>query len=242
MKNLVFVLATVLSMSLWSSCNNDTNELSSSEVLIEEIAASRVKQSIAPEELPITTQDFIEDEHFETYVETASYVEGQGYEITLATEDVEYFSTDGNVLRTDAHPRRCHRPGPCGGGERIQVEALPAEITAYITENYPDQEIRKAKIKGDYFLVGITGPTVLVFEEDGTFVESAPLFRFCRADRINIDNLPEIITTYISENYPDAEIKAAFRVRGKIVIGILTPEGRKALVFTLNGVFLFERP
>lgn len=242
MKNLVFVLATILTVSFLSSCTKERDDISSDEVLIEEITTSSQKQNIDPTELPSNTQAFIADEHFETFVEAAAYVEGKGYEVTLGTEDIEYFNRDGSVLRTDAHPRRCHRPGPCGGGERIAIEELPENISTYIATNYPDQEIRKAKIKGDYYLVGITGPTVLVFDLEGAFKLEAPLFRFCRADRIALENLRENITTYIAENYPDAEIKVAFRVRGKIVVGVLIGDERKALVFNLLGEFLFERP
>ncbi len=243
MKNAVFVFATILTLSFLSSCNNDENNVSSKETLIEEVATSNQKQNIDPEALPTATLDFIADEHFETYIETASLVEGKGYEITLATEDVEYFNTDGTVLRTDLHPQRCHRPGPCGGGERITIAELPAGVVAYIMNNYPDEEIKRAKIKGNFYLVGITGPTVLVFNmETLEFVLEAPLFRFCNGQRIDIDNLPAVITDYVTENCPDGEIMAAFRIRGKIVVGIATPDGRKIYVFSLDGTFLFERP
>jgi putative PepSY-like beta-lactamase-inhibitor len=241
MKNLVFLFATILTLSILSSCNKDDNNIDSTEVLIEEITASSAKQDIAPEDLPATTKSFIEEEHFETYVETVSFVEGKGYEVTLGTEDIEYFNRDGDVLRTDRNPHRCHRPGPCGGGERIRLNQLPDAITTYIADNYPDQEMKRAKIKGNFYLVGITGPTILVFELDGTFVAEAPLFRFCNAQRIDIANLPDSITSYVSDNCPDGVIKAAFKVRGKIVVGIQTPDGRKIYVFNLDGEFLFER-
>ena len=242
MKNVVFVLTAILTIGFLSSCNKDDNEVSSTEVLIEEISNSSSKVDISPQDIPASAKSFIDEEHFETYIETAAYVEDKGYEITLGTEDVEYFNRDGEVLRSDRHPNRCHRPGPCGGGERIRIADLPAGIVAYILNNYPDEEIKRAKIKGDFYLVGITGPTVLVFKNDGTFVHEAPLFRFCFGDRIDIDNLPATITDYIADNCPDGEIKVAFRVRGKIVVGILTPDGRKVYVFNLAGEFLFERP
>ncbi len=244
MKNLIFALSAILTLGFLSSCNkDDNNDLSNNDILVEEIATSFAKQNIAPQDLPDKISSFVADEHFETYIETAAYVESKGYEITLATEDVEYFNNNGDVLRSDRRPHSCYRPGPCGGGERIRIDELPDVVTDYIIENYPDEEIRRAKIKGDYYLVAITGPTVLIFAlEDGAFVHDAPLIRFCRGDRINPDNLREEITTYIEENYPDAEIKVAFRVRGKIIVGVITPDGRKILVFSLDGTFLFERP
>ena len=77
---------------------------------------------------------------------------------------------------------------------------------------------------------------------DNEFVMEAPLFRFCLGHRIDIDNLPDVITTYVTDNCPDGEIKVAWRVRGKIFVGILTPDGRKIYVFNLDGEFLFELP
>lgn len=244
MKNLIFVFTTIVSLGFLSSCNkNDSNDLESNDILVEEIATSSAKQNIEPSDLPSNVSTFVADEHFETYIETAALVENKGYEVTLATEDVEYFTTDGEVLRANGRPHGCFRPGPCGGGERIEIDELPEVVSNYISENYPDQEIRKAKIKGNYYLVAIAGPLVLVFElEDGAFVTDAPLIRFCRGNRILLDNLPESITSYIAENCPDGEIQVAFRVRGRIVVGITTPEGRKIMVFSLNGNFLFERP
>ncbi len=242
MKNLVFVLTAIFTIGFLSSCNKGDNDIASTEILIEEITTSSDKVNIAPQDLPSTTKLFIDEEHFETYIETVSYIDGKGYEVTLGTEDVEYFNDNGEVLRTRSHPNRCHRPGPCGGGERIRIADLPAGIVAYILNNYPDEEIKRAKIKGDYYLVGITGPTILVFQLDNTFVSEAPLFRFCNAQRLNIDNLPDSIIDYINDNCPDGEIKAAFKIRGKIVVGILTPNGRKVFVFNLDGEFLFERP
>lgn len=241
MKNLIFVFVSLFTIGLMTSCNKD-NDVATTENLIEEISASSEKQNVSVSEMPVAAQEFVAEEHFETYIESAAYVEGKGYEVTLGTEDVEYFNAEGSVLRSDLHPNRCYRPGPCGGGQRIRIQNLPAGIVAYILDNYPDQEIRRAKIKGDYYLVGITGPTILVFESDNTFVAEAPLFRFCRGDRINVDNLTDVFVNYITENYPDGEIVVAYRVRGRIVIGVLTPEGRKVLIFTLGGEFLLELP
>ena len=246
MKNLVFVLVSILTIGFFTSCDKDVNDVASNEVLIEEIANSSAKQNIEPADLPATTKEFIEEEHFETFVESAAYVDGKGYEVTLATEDVEYFNNTGSVLRSNSRPHQCHRPGPCGGGQRIRIQDLPAGIVAYINNNYPDAEIKRAKTKGIFYLVGINGPdmgpTVLVFNMNNEFILEAPLFRFCNGERINIDNLPDVITDYISDNCPDGEIKVAWRARGKVFVGILTPDGRKIYVFNLDGDFLFELP
>lgn len=239
----MFVFLCILSIGAFTSCDKSDNDNLSDEALAEEISSSAIKQNVDVDELPATSRAFVEDEHFETYIESAAYVDGLGYEVTLGTEDVEYFNLDGDVLRHPNRPHQCYRPGPCGGGQRIEIDDLPDGVTEYIANNYPDQEIRRAKTKGDFYLVAITGPTVLVFNGDGEFVNDFPLFRFCFGHRIALDELPEIIVNYINNNYPNVEIKVAFRARGKIFVGVLTPSGeRKIIVFTQDGVFIFDRP
>jgi hypothetical protein len=243
MKNLMFAFLCILTIGAFSSCDKSDNDNLSDEALAEEIAASSAKQNIELDELPATTKAFIDDEHFDTYVESAAYVNGLGYEVTLGTEDVEYFSVDGDVLRHRDRPHQCYRPGPCGGGQVIGLDQIPPVITEYITENYPDAVIRRAKTRGSFYLVAITGPTILVFTEDGAFVNDFPLFRFCFGHRIDLVDLPEVIVNYINENYPNVEIKVAFRARGKIIVGVLKPDGTRAIiVFTQDGVFIFDRP
>ena len=241
MKKIVFLFVSVLSISLLTSCNKE--ETVTEDSLIEEIASSSSKVNIEPEELPAAAQQTIETEYFETYIETVSKVNNKGYEITMGNEDVMYCNTDGAELRGRDLRHGPHRPGPCGRGEPVNPEDLPETILDYIEENYPGEDILRAKLKGNKYLVKVTGHMVLVFQEDGTFLLEAPIFRFCShfVDRINIDNLPDVITDYILENYPNAEIKVAWRVRGKIVVGIITPDGRKIVVFDLDGNFLFDR-
>ena len=241
MKNIVFVFVTVLTISLLTSCNKE--ETVTEDSLIEEIATSSSKVNIEPDELPAQAQQTIEDNYFETYVETVSRVDNKGYEITMGNEDVMYCDTRGDELRGRDRAHGPHRPGPCGRGEPVNPEDLPDAIVDYITDNYPGADILRAKLKGNKYLVKVTGHMILVFEEDGTFLLEAPIFRFCNhyVDRINIDNLPDVILDYISENYPNSEVKIAWRVRGKIVVGIITPDGRKIVVFDLDGNFLFDR-
>ena len=241
MKKLIFVFVSVLSISLLTSCNKE--ETTTDDTLIEEIATSSNKINIEPEALPAPAQQTIEDEYFETYVETVSLVNNKGYEITMGNEDVMYCNMRGDELRGRDIHHGPHRPGPCGRGEPVSVDELPQAIVDYVTDNYPNADILRAKLKGDKYLVKITGHMILVFSEDGVFLLEAPIFRFCDhfVDRINIDNLPDVIVNYIADNYPNAVIKIAWRVRSKIVVGVITPDGRKIIVFDLDGNFLFDR-
>ena len=89
----------------------------------------------------------------------------------------------------------------------------------------------------------ITGRRLLIFNDDLAFVAETRAFHFCElvGHPIAIANLPDSVTTYIGTNYPDGEIVKAFSVRGRIVVGVLTPDGRKILVFDADGNFLFVR-
>lgn len=241
MKNVLFIGLTLFSLHFLSSCNKE-EALSTDDALIEEIATSTDKVNVEPTALPIQTRTYIEDSFFESYVESAAVVADKGYEIVLANEDVLYCNRDGEALhaRNRRHGRP-HRPGPCGQGEPLATTDLPASVTAYITENYPDAEIRRAKTKDGNYLVKVTGHLILIFDSEGTFVSEAPMFRFCRGERIASEDLSAVIVSYITANYPDAEIKVAVEIRNKIAVGILTDDGRKILVFDLDGNFLFER-
>lgn len=241
MKKLLFVFVSFLTLSFLTSCNKD--ETVTDDALIDEIATSSSKINIEPEELPAQAQQTIEDEYFETYVETVSKVDNKGYEITMGNEDVMYCDTQGRELRGAGRHHGPHRPGPCGRGEPVNIEDLPATIGDYITANYPGAEMLRAKLLGEKYLIKITGHLILVFELDGTFVVEAPVFRFCNhfLDRIEIENLLDVIVDYITDNYPGSEIKVAWKIRGRIVVGIITPDGRAIVVFDLDGNFLFER-
>ncbi len=238
MKNLVIACIAFLGINLLTACQDDNNAVENDALLIQEIANSTEKTNVEPEDLPRTVTEYTESTYFEAFVESAAYVSEKGYEITLTNEDVLYCDRDGNPLHARFRP---HRPGPCGHGGQVEISELPDAIADYVTENYPDAEIKKAKQKGEKYIVAITGHILLIFESDGTFIDEAPIFRLCRGERIALEDLADEITNYITENYPDAEIKIAFRARGKIMVGIMTDDGRKLLVFDLDGNFLFER-
>lgn len=239
MKKIMFVFP-VLFMLLFTQCQNDDNVLPD-EMLIAEIEQAQNKVDVQPEALPENLQEQVELEHFDSYIETAAHVPGKGYEVVLGNEDQIYFRENGLQLR--GGPLGPHRPGPCGRGVLVPVSELPDAITTYVTANYPDAEISRAKQFPRGYVLLISGRRILIFNNDLEFVTETRAFHFCDlvGHPIDIANLPEAVTTYITTNYPDGEIIKAFLVRGRIVVGILTPDGRKILVFDAQGNFLFAR-
>ena len=145
-KKLFFFLLVCFAMA---SCNKE--ETITDDSLIEEIASSSSKVNIEPDALPAQTQQLIEDEYFETYVETVARVDSKGYEITLGNEDVMYCNTNGDELRGRDRSHGPHRPGPCGHGQLVNPDDLPDAIVDYITDNYPGADILRAKLKGDKY-------------------------------------------------------------------------------------------
>ena len=239
MKKILFAFVPVLMILLFTRCEKDA--VSPEDTLIAEIENAQNKINIDPGALPEAAQTTIEEEYFESYVETAAHVPGKGYEVVLGNEDQLYFRENG--LRLRSGPDGPHRPGPCGRGVVIAVDDLPAVMTDYVAENYPDAQILRAKQFPRGYVLLISGRRILLFNNDLEFVAITRAFYFCDqlGHPIDIANLPDSITSYVSVNYPDGEIAKAYGVRGRIIVGVLMPDGRVILVFDSDGNFLFAR-
>ena len=239
MKKILFVLVATMSISFFSSCNKD-KDIQSDDLLIQEIASAENKIIVEPAELPSSVNSLVEKSFFESYLETAHKAPAKGFEIIIGNEDKVYFNLEGRLLR----PRR--KRHACGGNpqNKITIEELPSAITDYITENYPDVEIKRAKQLEDKYIVGLANHTLLIFDADGNFIEEGSCFKHhCRGKGtpIAIEELSATITDYITENYPDAEIKKARQKGNKIIVGLLVNGERVILGFDNDGNLIFTR-
>ena len=250
MKNFLFVIIALLGISLMTSCTKDDDTTATDDILLQEIATSTEKINISPTELPASAFETVEVEHFDTYIETVASVEAKGYEIILGNSDALYCDREGRMLEPRGHWRgRPHRPGPCGVGRPIPVDSLPAAIIEYVDTNFDNATILRAKVKGDRYIVLVTGPNgnrkaIIVFALNGDVVESTHVFRHCRdwGTPIDVTDLRPMIVEYIESNYPGAEIKKAVKLRnGNVVVGIFVNGARKIVVFDSEGNFLFDR-
>lgn len=212
------------------------------EALATAIADDSNKQEVDPSTLPVEIVDYLETNFFETYIETAYFAEGKGYEVDLATEDRTFF----NLNRRALHHRFNDRPGPCGrllGGIPIPVNDLRPAIVNYIQTEYPGAEILRAKKKGDRVIVLISGHIILVFTEDGVHEITAQQWFDCRiCVPTDLANVPADVQTLIETRLPGAEIKRICRRGDRIVIGLIDGDGRHILVFDKDWNFLFELP
>lgn len=250
MKNFLFLLTVAFSLTLFTaSCDKDN--IAEDQELIEQIVTSDARITIEPSELPSSVRTIVDEQYFETYLETATSAVGLGYELELASGENIFFNEGGEELQSRRGRRHGH--GPCGvGGDAgtiVEITDLSATITDYITTNYPDAELKKAKTNadGEYLVMIKTdeGRTVLKFDADGDFVEEVSCIRHrCGGiNEIEIADLPTAITDYITTNYPDADIQRAGQKTNSENYGVvLNVNGdRVIVVFDADGNFLFER-
>ncbi|MFK8007367.1 MAG: PepSY-like domain-containing protein [Saprospiraceae bacterium] len=251
MKNLLFFLAAVISLSLLTiSCNKESS-VSEDMELIQQIVESENRAAIEISELPAVTRTMIDEEYFETYIESVIAARGLGFEVELGNGETIYFSERGEGLVSRRGFRHGH--GPCGMGHRgtrVELTDLPTSITDYITANYPDAETKRAKTNdnsGNYFVLIKTddGRVVLKFDADGNFIEEVSCIHHgCGGiTQIDIADLPTTITDYITANYPTADIqKAGTKTNSGNYGVVLNIDGdRVIVVFDADGNFLFER-
>ena len=245
MRKIIGLSLAVLVTALFYSCNKDTL---TDSVLIQQIATSSEKVSVAPEALPQEIQDHIDDNYFETWIESAVKVDGKGFEVTLGYDDEIYFNKNNDRLLDDTRNRR----GICGHLDElrpIRVDALDPVITNYIATEFPNATIHKAKAFRGHILVAVTTPAVdfriiLVFTQDGQFKGAFNLWRHCSdaGSDVDVSDIRQEIQTYIQTNYPGAEVLRAVAWRNKVIVGIFYNGHRVILVFDNEGNFLFSRP
>lgn len=213
--------------------------------LVEEIASATNKESISPSVLPEQIQENLAVFNFDSYVEEVNYVMNAGYEMIMGDEETIYFNEAGRRLSSTRRLFLWNRTGPCGGkGTWVKVENLSSAILDYVETNYPDAQIKGGKEKNDLILVLLDTKVILVFNLDGEFLKETAGFHHCPAfcKLIQVSELPAMISDYISINYPEALIKAACHKQDKfIVVGLLTKDGRRVVVFDAEGNFLFTR-
>ncbi len=244
MKKTASFLLLLAGLAWFAACKKDTAtdfQQWDDDALAAAIAGDRDKEATDPGGLPASVMVSLATEDFDTYMESAALATGKGYEIILANDEQVYFNLSGERLRN----RPLRAMGRCGalGGESIPVDQLRPAIVDYITANYPDAQILRAKRRGDSVVVLLSGQIIVVFSPDGIFEAADQHWHDCRpcqpADQIN---LPATIITQIETLFPGAEIKRICRRGDRIVVGVLAADGRHILVFDHEGNLLFTQP
>ena len=234
MKKLSFLFAVAV---LISSCS-----------LIESIGTSVVdeirnatKVEVAADELPTVAQDYLDENYFDTYIDIVSFADGIGYQVELGTGEDVFFDADGENVKE----KKGGKKGKRGHKDltSLDIAELSATITDYVANNYADATIVRAKSDEDgNIYVGLDSHIILEFDSEENFVGEFEHHRRGKGEKIDISELPTIITDYITANYTDAELKVAFQKEDGYGVGIVTADDeRKVLIFDGEGNFVAEK-
>ncbi len=250
MQKVIFVLSAFLFVFSFYSCEDDVTGLDS---LAQEIfEADQTEVSTA--DLPTNITEFTDNNYFETYIDRAAQAEGLGFQLTMGNEELAFFDDNGRYLdelpNGAAGPcnKRPRRGGPGGGmcGDTLALADVPQAILDYVATNYPDNEIKRAKLKGDQYVIGLTGHILLIFDAEGNFMEERnPIHHGgpCGGTPVAYEDLPATITDYVTANFGDLAFhKAKQKNDGRYVVMLLDGEEKVILIFDEDGNFLEQKP
>ena len=248
MKNFALYAFTALLLVGMSSCQKQATE--EDMTLVRAISESSGKVVTNPANLPNAIVEFMQEEHFVTYISEAYQSPTLGYELITGDEDHVFFNLEGRPLVNEEIEWREGEfrrfGGPCSRpGRYINPRRLPNAIKRYINANYPDNSPHRAKILANgMIVVGMDAPLMLVFTSEGRFVEEVFCIRPCEGamQRVRLAELPAGIPEYLRTHYNGLEALAAYACRnGNFVIGLFVDGHRVIVVFDSEGNFLHVR-
>jgi hypothetical protein len=260
MKNNWKYLLPILALGLFTlSCEKEEATPDDNELIVEILTTTSL-EAIEVTDLPAESQEYIDANYFDTYVEVAEKAEEKGYRVELGTGEAIFFKTNGDVIEFDGEVSAFgrlggnHPHGPCvrllrrlrghlgnhdtnGDGRpdgpfAYDVDALSTTITDFITANYPNATIRRAAFRDGNFLVLISGVRVLVFDADGNFLNERNPLEHCRnrCDRLTAEELPDRIVNFIETNFPEATFRRACQRERGIVVLLTTANDRRVIL------------
>jgi len=249
MKKMIFVLSACLFVFSFYSCEND---LTDADSLAQQIFEAD-QTSINTADLPTNISEFTDDNYFETYIDRAAQAEGLGFQLTMGNEEFAFFDLNGTYLddlpNGGAGPcgKKPHRRGGRGMcGNALDLAEVPQVILDYVATNYPDNEIKRAKLKEEQYVIGLKGHILLIFGEEGDFIEEFnPINNGgpCGGTPVAYEDLPATITDYIDSNFSDLEFnKAKQKDDGRYVVMLLDGEEKVILIFDEEGNFIEQKP
>jgi len=181
-----------LAVFLLSACEKDEDNESQSNVV-----ASSVYQKLSEQNYPDPIVSYVSTNYSNNTI-SAMYM--KQYTDDRTTYDVElndyrelYFDGNNNYI------------GMNDNSINVNVADLPSSISDYITNNYPDNNIVKAEKEiedgAQVYEITLNNGYELYFSLDGTFLKLE-----IDSSYVNVDDLPQSILDYITNNYPEANI------------------------------------
>lgn len=209
--------------------------------------------------LPATITDYITANYAGGTIDKAGTQANGNYVVIVVNSDGTkvglLFDADGNflqVLPNLGHGGGGHLPTP------IDISALPATITDYVTANYAGSTIDKAgtQANGNYVVLVVNSDgtkVALLFDADGNFLQVLPNHpaghgggghNHLIPTPIDVSALPATVTDYVTANYAGGTIdKAGTQANGNYVVLVVNSDGTKvALLFDADGNFIQVLP
>jgi hypothetical protein len=251
MKNLFIGMLLASMMGVFFACQKD-NLVTEEADLVNTIAFSAAKESVDVADLPSGVSNYVEANFAPLSIDEAFYVRQHGYEVAVEDGTYLYFAERGNCLNPDGGMQDRGGRNRCLRGDSIAVADLPQAISDYVSANFSGETIESAVVKPNgYYGVGLSGGTVLLFDADGNFLRECDgrpggghggghgnPGGCARGDSIDVADLPQAVTDYVTTNYAGETITVAvLKPSGKYAVEL---SGGKVLIFDEEGTFIRE--
>jgi hypothetical protein len=216
---------------------------------------------IAIEDLSAEISAYVQANYSGAAIDRAGTDAEGNYLIGISTTDGGHlglmFDASGNFVEEKQKPRgQQGQMGPRPELSELNVNDLSDDITSYITTNYTGASIEKAGTDAEgNIIIGIStadgGHRGLMFDASGNFVEekqrpegqNGQMGPRPELSDLDINDLSDNITSYITANYAEAAIgKAGTDTKGNTIVLIVTGEQKTGLLFNADGSFEKELP
>lgn len=160
--------------------------------------------------LPQAILDYIASHHADETIDIAGLNETDGeYVIVFESGLVLIFDTDGNFIESFTED---DYDDDYDDLEEVDVATLPQAILDYLANNHSDATIEEAfkDTEEAEYIILLDTDIVVLFDLDGNFIEEfdADYEDYC--DEIDVEDLPQAIADYVSNNYTGEEIEGAW--------------------------------
>jgi len=186
--------------------------------------------------LPQTILDYLVANHADDTVDIAGLNATEcEYVIVLDSGMILIFDTEGNFI--EAFEDDDYEDDL----EEIDVADLPQAILDYLTANHAEATIEEAFIdrEEDEYVIVLDSDLIVIFDLAGNFIEAFEDDYEDHCDEVDVADLPQAISDYVSTNYNDITIEEA-RFDEETNEYFIELSNELVLVFDGEGVFLRE--
>jgi hypothetical protein len=180
MKKILIVLFGLGIVSLYFSCNEDSNPMPTlqEEMHISQIAGASSVEAVHVQDLPPAIAGYVRMNHAPLEIDLAFHAAPHGYEVFLENGLCLFFDENGEHLNHDGmhgdmgnhHGGGDHGINFCLAGDTLEVAALPQDVIDYITANHSGASVVTVVVKPSGNLaVEISTGDILMFGPNGDY-------------------------------------------------------------------------